>query len=269
MRLSLHDQAKVERVDPNALWGTGLPINSLGSTRSTRQGDRLWRLNWPALRKRSASKGPALSPSKRPALSPSKGFTLVELLVGATLSAAVMAAVLSSYVYLAKHFVRLTNQQSQETEGRRTLGYFTRDVQVASGIDTSLTLSATRCSLTVPTTTGTNTITYYYNNGAATSVTISGTNVAMGANSLTRCVYNGSTVTSQTLLRNITSGGLNFYYYDASGNIYTVYTDYLPGIKQMMLQFTTQAGTRGNGTQTLAYQVASSRLIVRNKAVLP
>ena len=197
-------------------------------------------------------------------------FTLVELLVGATLSAAVMAAVLSSYVYLAKHFVRLTNQQTLETEGRRTLGYFTRDVQVSSGIDTTLTLSAIRCSLTVPTTTGTNTITYYYNNsGSDAAVTINGSSVTMVANSLTRCIYNGSTVTSQTLLRNITSGGLTFYCYDASGNVYTAYTDYLPGIKQMMLQFSTQAGTSSNGTQTLVYQVASSRLIVRNKAVLP
>jgi prepilin-type N-terminal cleavage/methylation domain-containing protein len=248
-----NDHAGVERVDLNAHPAERPKHDALGATCSTRQADRLWRTNRPALNKHSAA----------------KGFTLVELLVGATLSAMVMAAVLSSYVYLAKHFVRLTNQQSQETESRRTLGYFTRDVQVASGIDTSQTLSASRCSLTVPTTTGTNAITYYYNNGASTSVTINGTSVTMAANSLARCVYNGTTVTSQTLLRNITSAGLNFYYYDASGRIYTVYSDYLPGIKQMMLQFSTQAGVSASGTQTLVYQVSSSRLIVRNKAVLP
>jgi len=248
------DPAGVERVDRNAHPAERPKNDALGATCSTRQADRLWRTNRPALNKCSTA----------------KGFTLVELLVGATLSAAVMAAVLSSYVYLAKHFARLTNQQTLETQSRRTLGYFTRDVQVAAGIDTTQTLSATRCSLTVPTTTGTNTITYYYNNSASdTSVTINGTNVTMIANSLTRCVYNGSTVTAQTLVRNITSSGLNFYYYDASGNIYTVYTDYLPGIKQMMLQFSTQMGTSGNGTQTIVYPVASSRLIVRNKAVLP
>jgi hypothetical protein len=205
------------------------------------------------------------------------GFTLVELLIGATLSAMVMAAVLSSYVYLAKHFVRLTNQQTLETEGRRTLAYFTRDVQMASGIDTTLTVSATRCSLTVPATIGTNTITYYYNSTAISgttvsdNVTINGSSIAMQREALTRCVYNSitATVTSLTLLRNITSSGLTISYYDASGNVYMAYTDYLPGIKQLMLQFSTQAGQNSNGTQTLVNQVASSRLIVRNKAVLP
>ncbi len=195
------------------------------------------------------------------------GFTLVELLVGATLSAAVMAAVLSSYIYLGKSLARLANQQTLETEARRTLGYFARDVQMATGL--SGTPSATTFALTVPTGTGTNTITYYYNNGGATPININGTSVTMIANSLTRCVYNGTTVTPQTLLNNITTGGLNFYYYDTSGNIYTTYTDYLSGIKQLMFQFSTQTGVSSNGTQTLVYQAASNRLIVRNKALLP
>ena len=160
-----------------------------------------------------------------------------------------MAAVLSSYVYLAKHFVRLTNQQTLETEGRRTLGYFTRDVQVASGI--SGTPSATSVTLIIPTTAGTTTVAYAYDSSAGT---------------LTRTPAGG---TAQILLRNITSSGLTFKYYDSSGNVYTAYTDYLPGIKQMMLQFSTQTGTNSNGTQTLVNQASSSRLIVRNKAVLP
>jgi hypothetical protein len=182
----------------------------------------------------------------------------------------VMAAVLSSYVYLAKSFVRLTNQQTLETEGRRALGYFTQDVQAATGIDATLTLSATRFSLTVPAGTGTNTITYYYHNSDTdTAVTISGSSITMTANSLTRCVYNGTTVTAQILMRNITSGSLTFSYYDASGHAYTAYTDYLPGIKQLVLQFSSQTGQNANGTQTPVYQVASSRLIMRNKAVLP
>ena len=200
----------------------------------------------------------------------SRAFTLVELLVGATLSAAIMAAVLSSYIYLGRSMGRLTNQQSLETEARRTLAYFTQDVQSASGLTDTANLGATRVSLIVPASTGTNTITYYYNNTAADlPVTISGTSVNMQANALTRCVYNGTAITSQLLLRNIAANGLALKYYDGSGREYASYTNYLLGIKQLALQFSTQTGTAGNGTQTLVYQGSSSRLIMRNKAFLP
>jgi type II secretory pathway component PulJ len=203
-------------------------------------------------------------------------FTLVELLVGATLSAAVMAAVFSSYIYLGRSLARLANQQILETEARRTLGYFSRDVQAATGLTDTANLSAARLSLTVPAATGTNTITYYYNaTASAASVTINGTSVSMAATALTRCVYDGASVTSQTLLRNITdndsstANDLAFRYYDSSGNPYTSYTDYLPGIKQLSLQFGTQLGTGTNGTQTLVHRVTSNRVILRNRGFLP
>jgi Tfp pilus assembly protein PilW len=206
----------------------------------------------------------------------SAGFTLVELLVGATLSAAVMAAVFSSYIYLGRSLARLANQQVLETEARRTLGYFTQDVQAATGLTDTANLSATRLSLTVPGSTGTNTITYYYNNTAnATTVTINGTSVTMEPAALTRCVHDGSSVTSQTLLRNITDNDtttvndLTISYYDSSANAYTGYTDYLPGIKQLALQFSTQAGNAASGTQTRVHQAMSSRVIFRNRGFLP
>lgn len=191
----------------------------------------------------------------------------MELLVGATLSAAVMAAVFSSYIYLGRSLARLANQQILETEARRALGYFAQDVQTATGLTDTANLSATRLSLTVPSGTTTNTITYYYNNGvAATSVTVNGTSVSMEATALTRCVYNGATVTAQTLVRNLTS--LSLKYYDSSANEYTSYTDYLPGIKQVALQFSSQLGNANNGTQTLVYQMTSNRVILRNRGFL-
>jgi type II secretory pathway component PulJ len=201
------------------------------------------------------------------------GFTLVELLVGATLSAAVMAAVLSSYIFVGRNLARLANQQTLETEGRRTLAYFARDVRLASDlatVSTSPTSPATnRVDLTVPTGSSSNTVTYYYNNGVAAAVTINGSSITMAANSLTRCLYNGTSVTSQTLLRNINTSGLTIRYYDASNNPYTSYVDYLSGIKQISLEFSTQLGRADNGTQTKVYELASNRLILRNRALLP
>ncbi|MBI2516217.1 MAG: prepilin-type N-terminal cleavage/methylation domain-containing protein [Opitutae bacterium] len=217
----------------------------------------------------SISAGPALLATRcSPALSLLKGFTLVELLIGMSLALTVMTAVLTSYIFLGRSLARLANQQTLESEARRTLAFFAQDVRMASGL--SGTPSSSTVALTIPTGTGTNTITYYYNNTASdASVTVNGTSVTMKANALTRCVYNGSSVTSLTLLRYITTNSLSFTYYDSSENVYTSYTDYLTGIKRLALQFSTQTGLNSNGTQTPVYQFASSRLILRNRSLLP
>lgn len=196
-------------------------------------------------------------------------FTLVELMIGAALSAALMAAVLSTYIYLGRGLARLANQQTLETEARRTLATFTQDVLSGSGLTDTANLSATRVSLLVPASGGTNTVTYYFNDTAsAVTVSVNGTNVSMAANALTRCVYNGSTVTPLVLLRNITTSGLTFKYYDSAGRPYTTYVNYLPGITQLALQFNTQLGNGPNGTRTLVHTVSSSRLTMRNDPFL-
>ncbi|MDI1335309.1 MAG: prepilin-type N-terminal cleavage/methylation domain-containing protein [Lacunisphaera sp.] len=203
-----------------------------------------------------------------------RGFSLVELLVGMSLALMVMTAILSSYTYMGRSLARLVNQQSLQSEARRALAYFAQDVRMASGLTDTANLSATRVSLTLPTGTGTNTITYYYNStaisGSTTSdaVTVNGTSVSMSREALTRCVYDGTTVTSLTLVKNITSSGFTFAYYDATGNTYTSYTNYLPGIKQLSFSYTVQKGDSFNGTQTLVQQFASPRLILRNRQFL-
>jgi len=160
----------------------------------------------------------------------------------------VMAAVLSSYIYMARSLARLANQQTLETEARRTLATFTQDVQAATGI--SGTPSASTVTLAIASAAGSTTVAYTYDSAAGT---------------LTRTPAGG---TALILLRNITSSGLTIYYYDGAGNAYASYTNYLTGIKQLMLQFSTQAGVAGNGSQTRIYQIASSRLVLRNRAYL-
>lgn len=207
------------------------------------------------------------------------GFTLVELLIGTTLSGMVMAAVLSSYILLGRSLARLANQQILETEARRTLTNFANDVEVASALVVVATAptapSATRVDFTVPTGTGTQTITYYYNSTTAdVVVSVNGTNVSMAATALTRCVDDGTTVTSQVLLRNITDNNagttadLTFSYYDSFSRPYTSYTDYLTGIKQLSLEFSTQLGVNANGTQTQVHRVATGRMQIHNAPLL-
>ena len=198
---------------------------------------------------------------------PKAGFTLVELLIGVTLSGMVMAAVLSSYIYLGRSFGRLANQQILESEARRTLAYFTKDVQAATGF--SGNPSAAGCILTQNTSSGTTTVTYAYDSSAGT---------------FTRTPAGG---TALVLLHNITdndastTADLTIRYYDVSNNEYTSTTlsagSYLTGIKQLSLEFSTQTGlstsgaqsvSSANGTQTQVYRVASSRMHIHNSARL-
>jgi type II secretory pathway pseudopilin PulG len=211
----------------------------------------------------------------------SAGFTLVEVLIGAALSGAVMAAVLSSYVYMARNLARLANQQVLETEGRRALAIFSRDVRMASDLTDTTNLSASRVAFLVPSGTSTNTVTYYYNGTpSAVTVSINGTSFSMSANSLTRCLYNGTTVVALTLLRlrNVNNASVSsrsdvvFRFYDSSGNEYTSYTNYLLGIKQVTVEFTSVNGNNTDDTtspQSASYQAKSARLILHNRGFLP
>lgn len=189
------------------------------------------------------------------------GFTLVELIVSMTLSLMIMGAVLSSYVFLGRNFARslgisATDQPNLEAQGRRALAYFTQDVRMASGL--SGTPSASSLTLTQPTSSGITTVTYTYDSTAKT---------------LTRTPAGGTALVLHT---HLLSSGFYFRYFDASGNPYdngnspyTTIANYLSGIKQLSMTFSCQAGSSANGTLTQVYQVASPRLILRNRQLLP
>lgn len=189
------------------------------------------------------------------------GFTLVELLIGISLSLMVMAAILSSYVFLARNFTRslgvvftrtttdysLVNRPSLETQGRLTLAYFTQDVRMASGV--TGTLSADTVTLSIPTATGSTTVTYAYD---ALNQTLTRT---------------WSGMSGQVIHYNVL--GCTFNYYDISGNPYTTYTNFLLGIKQLSFALTAQGGSARNKTQTQVYSTDSPRLLIRNRSLLP
>lgn len=211
----------------------------------------------------------------------SGAFTLVELMVGATLSAAVMAAVLSSYIYLGRGLARLGNQQILETQARRTLAYFAYDVQSATGL-TIASVSAPDFSVTFsqPTSpSGVTKVTYYYSQ-TGTSASIAGNTVMIPAHSLVRVPNTGTALVGppQTVLSNITetTDGCFVRYYDVAGSSYdndtapyTPITNYSLGIKQVALNFRTQLGSSASGNQTVAYTWATGRLVFRNRSFLP
>lgn len=215
----------------------------------------------------------------------SPAFTLVEVLIGMSLALMVMTAVLTTYVTIGRNFTRSlgissANQPTLSTQARRTIATFAQDVRMASGltvVSTSPTSpTSSRVDLIVPSAAGTNLVTYYYNStaisGATVSdnITVNGTSIAMRREALTRCVYNGSTVTSLLLHTNLLT--CTFTYYDNSGNPYISSdlgsSNYLPGIKQLALKITSRAGSATNGTLTQIYETNSQRLILRNKSLL-
>ena len=196
------------------------------------------------------------------------GFTLVELLVGMSLSLMVMTAVLTTYVTLGRNFTRSlglssANQPNLESQARRTLAYFAQDVRMASGI--SGTPSASSMTLILPTGTTTKKVAYYFNNTAATTVTLAGYSTTVPAMSLVR--VDGRTGATQILHSSLLT--CIFNYYDTSGYPYATYVNYLTGIKQLSLIITSQAGSSTNGTLTQVYETDSPRLLLRNKALLP
>ncbi|MCX6944265.1 MAG: prepilin-type N-terminal cleavage/methylation domain-containing protein [Opitutales bacterium] len=189
-----------------------------------------------------------ISPQSRP------GFTLVELLIGMSLSLMIMTAVLSSYVFLGRSFTRAlgitsANQPNLENQGRQTVAWFTQDVRMAMGLaGNPPTPSATSLTLVLPTSTGTTTVQYSYDSGART---------------LTRTPAGGSPRILHSHLL-----GCAFNYYDSAGNAYTSYTNYLSGIRQIALTFSAQAGSSTNQTLSQVYQGQSPRLVLRNRPFL-
>lgn len=195
----------------------------------------------------------------------------------------VLAAVLSSYVYIARAYTRTIgfgepNQPTLESQGRRTLVAFGQDVQSASGILTTPSatypLSASEVTFIVPRATGgTKNVTYYYNSGAsAATVTKNSVSVSVATKALVRIDW--STSPPKTLTLHTSLQSLAFSYYDGLTDVngfgsvrgYTSYANYLLGIKQVSLTFTSQAGTGTNLTQL--YRIASPRYAIRNKSLL-
>lgn len=183
----------------------------------------------------------------------------------------VMGALLSSYVFLGRNFTRSlgissANEPTLESQGRRALSYFSQDVRMASGIVGTPT--ADEVTLEIFTSTSSKTITYFFNNSGVDDTAHGST---IKTNTLTRIDnVTGVPLTLHTELVPFPDGTLpHFSFYDNSGNAYTSYTNYLPGITQIAISFSARGGNSINGTLTPIYEIVSQRIILRNKQLLP
>lgn len=218
-------------------------------------------------------------------LNKNAGFTLVELIVATGLSLMIMAAILSSYVFLGRNFTRSlgltgTNQPTLENQSRRTLAYFAQDVRMASGLVTTLDSpkfapTATTITLILPTSSGAKYITYYFNDTDSDPIPpipgFTSPPTIPPPHSLVRLDLSNNTIL--VLQTNLLT--CSFNYYDTSGRPYVIFNSAtagfssLDGIKQVSINFTAQGGSKINGTLTPVYTSASPLLIFRNKQLQP
>lgn len=88
-----------------------------------------------------------------------RGFTLPELLITLVISSIILAAVFSSYIFLAKSCISILDYSDMDTEARESLEIFSREVRQAQDIS-GFTVNG--CTLTVPMIGSSYTVQYTY-----------------------------------------------------------------------------------------------------------
>ncbi len=71
------------------------------------------------------------------------GFTLVEVMIGASLSTFILAGVMSTFLFLGRTGANVGNYTEMESQARRSLELFAEDVRQASSITWNSTTSVT------------------------------------------------------------------------------------------------------------------------------
>lgn len=72
-----------------------------------------------------------------------RGFTLVEILVGATLGSVVLSAVLGTFLMLGRSGANVANYAVMETQSRRAIEELSQDLRMASDVTWNSTTSIT------------------------------------------------------------------------------------------------------------------------------
>jgi prepilin-type N-terminal cleavage/methylation domain-containing protein len=179
------------------------------------------------------------------------GFTLVEVMISSALATVVMAAVLSTFVFMGRNLARLASYQSLETESRKALAYLRRDFAVAQSIKNGTTPTTSSVTLVLPA----GEVTYTYD-------------------STTRDLRRLATFGPNpdfTLLRNTSCECTTFAFR------YFTTTDGAPtdqatssvnvpfSIKQIQVRFVVESPASWSAQTRTRYEAASSRFLFRNR----
>jgi len=174
------------------------------------------------------------------------GFTLVEILVAASLSTMVGVAIMSSFLFLARSSVGLGNYSEMNSQSRSGLEIFGRDVRAARTIVPGFGNSSFTVALLDPNG-GTFNIRYEFRPNAA-------------GQPLVRIDASGNETVIMTGIKN-----LDFKYFDLQGNELVTAQERVPvRVKQVQLKLTLVRKTLSlDNTE----KVVSARYVLRNKEV--
>lgn len=177
------------------------------------------------------------------------GFTLVELMIGATLGAFILAAVLSTFLFMGRSGANVQNYNDMEAQARSALEIFAQDTRQASGVVWS---DANTVALTV----GTLSVTYQYNPTARRFARQEAV-TATGTINSTRVLVTGITTFA-------------FSAYNISGNnvpISTAAERTAANGTTKQLQISLEASRTSTTVVAATNTVLSARFVLRNKRV--
>ena len=179
------------------------------------------------------------------------GFTLVELLVSATLAAFAMTALLSAFVFLARNFTRMANLQALESQSRKALTYLQTDLALAETVKSGSTATASSVTLVLPA----GNVTYTYDGSTGR---------------LRRQAAFGASPDLYLLTApNCRCTAFTFNYYTGAGGSpvdqVATSTNTPYSIKQLQVSFILQTPTTESAATQMQYKAVSARHNLRNK----
>jgi prepilin-type N-terminal cleavage/methylation domain-containing protein len=194
------------------------------------------------------------SSPKSAALRRKRAFTLVEVLISASLGSMILAAVLSAFIMVTKSGVRISNYSTMETETRRAFEQLGVDARMAnnfvsnytSGVITSFTLTIPSNDLSTQ-----RWVKYGYDTSDATNkkfymVAVNSSGTAIG--------------TTFVLVNKVTS--LTFLRYDTSDTLIPASTTADTGVKHIQVSISVSRSTVGVAAATQV--IRSSAFTIRN-----
>ena len=182
-----------------------------------------------------------------------RGFTLSEVLIASALSAFVLAAVMSAFLFLGRSGLRAGNASEMEGEVRRALEIFAQETRIATNLRWN---SAQSVTLTLPAGSPATQVTYAYDADARSATFRSFYRTAGDAS---------STAPRRVLVRNVAEDfTFRRYKLEQPGVAdNTAATDAETKQLQLVLRTERLNTATAGGTQS----VASARYILRNKRV--
>ena len=172
------------------------------------------------------------------------GFTLVEVMIGATLGAFLLLAVLTTFLFLGRSGANIQNYSDMESQARKGLETFAEDVRQASAIS--------------------------WTSNVQVNLTVNSASVIYAYNSATQSFVRYDASGNRTLISGITAGTFKFRAFNVVGTELLLTTSAelsLAGSSTKQLQISLEA-TRTKQTVVAATNtVLSARFILRNKVV--